>query len=100
MVVRATRGLGFSDRKGDREGRADSEFRLDTDLAAVQAGEMLDYREAQPRAADLARSRAVHSIEPLKNTVRFLRSDPLTGIGDADEMAIRHFLIGDGDAPT
>src|SRR5438477_9369624 len=52
-------------RNGHPDGRAPARLALDAELAAVGHYQVLDDREPEPGAAELARARLVDAIEPL-----------------------------------
>src|SRR5207244_2716339 len=53
-------------------------------LAAVPLHDMLDDRQAEPRAAGLARAAAVGAVEPLGEARQVLACDARAGVGDGD----------------
>ena len=52
------------------------------DAAAVRLDERLHNRQAQARAAELARTRLVHAIEPLEQARQMFRPNPRAAIDD------------------
>lgn len=60
----------------------------DADLAALRFDQLFDDRQADPRAAGLARSRLVSTIESLEQTRQFVRVDRAASVGDRDLHAV------------
>src|SRR5947207_11438368 len=74
---------------------------VDRQLTAVRDHQMLDDREAEPGAAQLARARLVHAIETLGDARQVCgwNTDARVGDGDTDPAAHRP-RRADGDAAT
>lgn len=80
--------LGLFERK--REGRPHSQFAADADPLAVGLDDMLDDRQSEARAALLARTSLVRTVEPLENTGYVLLGDTDTVVLDLDEDLVQH----------
>ena len=66
----------------EAERRADADLALDGQAPRVDPRDPLADRQAQPEAADRARPRLVHAVEPLEEARQVLGGDPAAGVGD------------------
>ena len=87
-----TLGLGEGgDRSGrqvDRERAADAERAFDGHAAAMRLHDVLDDRQAQAGAAELAAAGPIDAVEPLEDPREVLGGDAAAAIGDGDQ----HFV--------
>ena len=61
--------------KSNAKCRAATGLAFDADIAAERMSEVLDDRQAEPGAAQLARAGLIDAIEPLKDAVQLLSGD-------------------------
>ena len=66
------------------KGRASAELRIDGNLSAMQAREVLDDRKAQACPAHITRPPAVHPVQALENAPEVLFRDALARVSDGD----------------
>src|SRR5208282_711438 len=64
---------GTARRKGEKEGGSFSKIAFHPDFAAMRLDDMFDDRKPEAGSSLIPRTRLVHAVKPLKNTVERLR---------------------------
>lgn len=73
-------------RQHERDARSAPFFARDFDSSAVQFGDALDDRQAEPHSAGSGSSGAVHPVQPVEDVRQMSRADSATGFGNFDSQ--------------
>ena len=84
--------VGVCLRELEPEDAAARRVRLDPDLAAHALDEVLDDRQAEARAAGLARPARIGAVEPLEHALAMLVGDARAVVADLDADGIAELL--------